>query len=83
MPDYRLPAVPDHAAIGDYGLKAPVGAGQNALLGGHQGRELDSMRCCRWLVPAESGENAAEQGQGCAGTESLSRLRRDRLVFCH
>ncbi len=69
---YRLDA--HHATIFDDRLEStPVGAGQNALLGGHQSRELTQCGA-DGLRQRTLGKNAAEQGQGCAGAESLEQV---------
>ena len=69
---YRLDA--HHAAIFDYGFECPpVGAGQYALLGRDQGRELLQ---CGADGPSQSTlrEDAGEQRQGRAGAEPLEQV---------
>ena len=56
--------------------KAPVGAGQDAFLGGHQGRELFKRRA-DGLGQRAFREDAGQQRQGGAGASPLSRLRRE------
>ncbi|MNC41943.1 hypothetical protein D3C75_907350 [compost metagenome] len=68
---HRLHA--DHATIGDYGFEGtPVGAGQYALLGRYQGRELFKRRA-DGLRQGVLGEQASEQRQGGTGPQSLEQ----------
>ena len=58
---------PHHAALGDDGLEgSPVGAGQDALLGGHQGGELLKGRA-DGLGQGAFREDTGQQGQGGTG----------------
>ena len=64
---------PHHAALGDDGLEgSPVGAGQDALLGGHQGGELLKGRA-DGLGQGAFREETSQQGQGGTGPQPLEQ----------